>query len=416
MQQELAHRAIHQTAIVLRVNNKYTANLFRGVHLNTVTLLPFFFFAIYSFISLGIVFLLAINVDSIDDHLPGSEEGTHQPGTTVSVIIPCRNEANDIRGCIDSVLNQDYAGLEVIVADGNSEDGTWEILQSYGDRIKIIREGERPTGWTGKNWGAFLGYKESRGEILLFVDGDMVLTRETVSTTVRSMLHENTDLLSLGPKMVMKGFWEKLMLPLFAQFIMLLYMPPLMNRDRGRVAMANGQYMMMKREAYEKCGTHRAIREKIVEDVNLAKLFRKNGMKIRFYWASGYLSTRMYRNRGELWEGVVRDIQGEVGRKYHIHLAGILYLAFTFYLPFWMMYYSIFDGSLLLLAVSSLSLVFVILRMLIFQIGTGSPAYLALLFPVSIGIYLLISMSAFLRAVAGFKVLWKDRKYSMTGD
>ena len=139
-------------------------------------------------------------------------------------------------------------------------------------------------------------------------------------------------------------------------------------------------------------------------------------MKIRFYWASGYLSTRMYRNRGELWEGVVRDIQGEVGRKYHIHLAGILYLAFTFYLPFWMMYYSIFDGSLLLLAVSSLSLVFVILRMLIFQIGTGSPAYLALLFPVSIGIYLLISMSAFLRAVAGFKVLWKDRKYSMTGD
>ena len=160
MQQELAHRAIHQTAIVLRVNNKYTANLFRGVHLNTVTLLLFVFFAIYSFISLGIVFLLAINVDSIDDHLPGSEEGTHQPGTTVSVIIPCRNEANDIRGCIDSVLNQDYTGLEVIVADGNSEDGTWEILQSYGDRIKIIRESERPTGWTGKNWGAFLGYKE----------------------------------------------------------------------------------------------------------------------------------------------------------------------------------------------------------------------------------------------------------------
>ena len=390
-------------------------NLFRHVQLITPEFLLFVFFAVYSFLSLGTVFLLAANVDSIDDHLPETDElMSRLPTKTVSVIIPCRNEADDIRGCIDSVLDQDYSRFEVIVADGNSEDGTWDILQSYGDRIKAIREEERPAGWTGKNWGAYLGYRASIGEILLFVDGDMVLSPETVSKSVMSMSHERADLLSLGPRMVMKGFWEKLMLPLFAQFIMLLYMPPLMNRDRGRRAMANGQYMMMDRKAYEKCGTHRAISGKIVEDVNLAKLFRKNGMKIRFYWASGYLSTRMYRNGGELWEGVVRDIQGEVGRKYHVHLAGILYLVLTFYLPFWMLYFSAAGANFLLLVIALMSITFILLRMLIFQIGTESPAYMALLFPVSIGVYTLISVTAFLRAVGGYTVVWKKRNYSMT--
>ena len=385
------------------------------MQLITPEFLLFVFFAVYSFLSLGTVFLLAANVDSIDDHLPETDElMSRLPTKTVSVIIPCRNEADDIRGCIDSVLDQDYSRFEVIVADGNSEDGTWDILKSYGDRIKAIREEERPAGWTGKNWGAYLGYRASIGEILLFVDGDMVLSPETVSKSVMSMSHERADLLSLGPRMVMKGFWEKLMLPLFAQFIMLLYMPPLMNRDRGRRAMANGQYMMMDRKAYEKCGTHRAISGKIVEDVNLAKLFRKNGMKIRFYWASGYLSTRMYRNGGELWEGVVRDIQGEVGRKYHVHLAGILYLVLTFYLPFWMLYFSAAGANFLLLVIALMSITFILLRMLIFQIGTESPAYMALLFPVSIGVYTLISVTAFLRAVGGYTVVWKKRNYSMT--
>ncbi len=385
------------------------------MQLITPEFLLFVFFAVYSFLSLGTVFLLAANVDSIDDHLPETDElMSRLPMKTVSVIIPCRNEEDDIRGCIDSVLDQDYSRFEVIVADGNSEDGTWDILKSYGDRIKAIREEERPAGWTGKNWGAYLGYRASIGEILLFVDGDMVLSPETVSKSVMSMSHERADLLSLGPRMVMKGFWEKLMLPLFAQFIMLLYMPPLMNRDRGRRAMANGQYMMMDRKAYEKCGTHRAISGKIVEDVNLAKLFRKNGMKIRFYWASGYLSTRMYRNGGELWEGVVRDIQGEVGRKYHVHLAGILYLVLTFYLPFWMLYFSAAGANFLLLVIALMSITFILLRMLIFQIGTESPAYMALLFPVSIGVYTLISVTAFLRAVGGYTVVWKKRNYSMT--
>ena len=378
-------------------------------------LILFVLFAAYSFLSLGAVFLLAINTDGVDEHLPEHNEREYDAHVaSVSVIVPCRNEADGIRNCIDSLLAQDYPFIDIIVADGNSDDGTWDILQSYGDTIRVVREVERPNGWTGKNWGAYLGYSASRGEILLFVDGDMVLSREAVSVSVGSMIHEGADLLSLGPEMVMKGFWERLMLPLFAQFILLLYKPPLMNRDKGRSAMANGQFMMIKRAAYEKCGTHEAIRGKVVEDVNLARLFRNNGLKIRFFWASGYLSTRMYTSFGELWEGIVRDIQGEVGRRYHVHLAGMLYLAFTFYLPFFMLYFSIIGGNSPLSVLALISLAFILLRMLILQVGTESPKYMALLFPLSIGVYLAMSTCAFFRAAKGQNVLWKGRDYSMT--
>ncbi|MBX8642154.1 MAG: glycosyltransferase [Thermoplasmata archaeon] len=372
-------------------------------------------FTVYSFISLGIVYILAINMDNIDRHVsaecfPPASAG----GPKVSMIIPCRNEREDIGKCIESALAQSYRDKEIIVVDGNSEDGTWDAICKYAGRIKALRESERPKGWTGKNWGAYLGYRASDGEILLFVDGDMVLEPDMVTKCVCTMKQEKIDLLSLGPKMVMNGFWEKLMLPLFAQFIMLLYMPPLMNRDRGKWAMANGQFLMARREAYEKSGTHERIRGKIVEDVNLAKMFRASGFRVRFYWASQYLSTRMYRNFAELWEGIVRDIQGEVGRRFHLYLLNALYIVATFYLPVVLALYFAFAGEALLASISAISLIFIVLRMFVFQVGTGSPKWFSLLFPVSMGMYLAMVLAAFSKALRGADVVWKKRHYPIT--
>ena len=372
-------------------------------------------FTVYSFLSLGIVYMLAINMDNIDKHVsaecfpPASADGP-----MVSMIIPCRNEQEDIGKCIESALAQSYPDKEIIVVDGNSEDGTWGVICKYAGRIKALRESERPKGWTGKNWGAYLGYRAADGQTLLFVDGDMVLEPDTVTKCVCTMEQEKIDLLSLGPKMVMNGFWEKLMLPLFAQFIMLLYMPPLMNRDRGKWVMANGQFLMARREAYEKSGTHERIKGKIVEDVNLAKMFRASGFRVRFYWASQYLSTRMYRNFAELWEGIVRDIQGEVGRRFHLYLLNALYIVATFYLPVVFALYFAFAGEALLASISAISLIFIVLRMLVFQVGTDSPKWFSLLFPISMGTYLAMVLTAFSKALRGADVVWKKRHYPIT--
>jgi chlorobactene glucosyltransferase len=369
-------------------------------------------FAAYSFLSLGMVYLLAVNMDNIDRHVSGRDFTSGLAELPlVSIILPVRNERDDIADCIESVIAQDYPRKEVIVVDGNSDDGTWEIVGHYGDKIRSLRESDRPSGWTGKNWGAYLGYRAAKGDILLFVDGDMVLGRGTVSKCVGVMMHEKIDLLSLGPKMVMNGFWEKLMLPLFAQFIMLLYMPPLMNRDRGRWAMANGQFLMAVRDAYEKSGTHEGIRGRIVEDVNLARMFKKNGFRLRFYWASQDLSTRMYRDFVELREGLVRDIQGETGRRYHLYILNVLYILITFYLPLVTFPYFAVTGNALLALISFISVVFILLRMLVFQVGTGSPKWFSLLFPISAGVYMAMVLMAFARALRGEDVIWKKRRY-----
>ncbi|MBX8631562.1 MAG: glycosyltransferase [Thermoplasmata archaeon YP2-bin.285] len=382
--------------------------------LSTLVIIVLSLFALYSFISLGTVYLLAVNTDNLDKHCSGIVRPDDTDNPLVSVIIPCRNESDGIRQCIASVLEQSYRSIEIIVVDGNSDDGTWEIIGEFGDRIQAIREEEKPEGWTGKNWAAYLGYKRSRGSILLFLDGDMVLGRDAVLRSMDSMQTERIDLLSLGPEMEMKSFWERLILPLFAQFIMLLYMPPLMNRDRGRRSMANGQFLMCRREAYEKSGTHEAIKTKIVEDVNLSRKFRENGYRIRFYWASQYLRTRMYRDLGEMWEGLVRDIQGETGRRYHLYLLNMLYIIFTFYFPVWAVIYFSVAGNVLLTLIAAVSIVFVLLRMLVFQVGTGSPNWLALIFPFSTTIYLAMVAAAFARALTGTPVVWKKRHYPMS--
>lgn len=378
--------------------------------MSEVALVLFIIFAVYSFFSLGAIFLLALSLDNLKDrHASAHPVKDERP--LVSIIIPCRNEAQDISACIDSILNQDYGNIQVIAVDGNSTDGTWERLKSYGDRIIQLKEQEAPEGWTGKNWGAYSGYLESKGEYILFTDADMVFSMELVRFAVETIRNEDVGMLTLGPEMKMKSFWERAVLPLFAQVVMLLFLPQLMNRDISRRSMANGQFMLTRRDSYERACTHKGISGSIVEDVALARAFRANGMKVRFYWAGEMLRTRMYTSLGEMKEGIVRDIQASLGREYEYYLLDAIYLALTFFSPFVMLAYAVSVHQLPLLTIALISLIFVILRMLIFQVGTQSPKWYSLIFAVPVAFYLYTVCSAMARAVTGKPVTWKGRHY-----
>lgn len=379
-----------------------------------VALVLFIVFAVYSFFSLGAIFLLVLRLDNLSERneraSPAKEE---KP--LVSVIVPCRNEAEDITGCIESILSQDYPNLQVIAVDGNSTDGTWEKLQSYGDRIAALREEKVPEGWTGKNWGAYTGYVKAEGDYILFTDADMVFGKGLVTQSVETIQDEDVGMLTLGPEMKMKSFWERAVLPLFAQVVMLLFLPQLMNMDIPGWSMANGQFMLTRRDDYERAGTHRGIRGIILEDVGLARAFRRSGLKVRFYWAGGMLATRMYSSLDEMKEGIVRDIQGSIGNGYGFYVFDILYLLLTFFPPYAMIAYAVLLNQMPLLAIAIISLAFVILRMMIFQVGTKSPAWYSIIYPVPVAFYLYAVCSAMARAITGKPVTWKGRHYSTPG-
>lgn len=377
-------------------------------------LVIFLLFAVYSFLSLGAIFILVLDLDNLAErHTRFGRKIDVQP--LVSIIVPCRNEETDICACIDSLLAQDYPLAEIIVVDGESTDGTLEKLQSYGNRIKVLSEPPRPDGWAGKNWGAYTGYLSAKGEYLLFTDADMVMKPDLLSVGMETLVGEGSDMLTLGPKMEMSTFWERIVLPLFAQFVMLLFQPQMMNRDVSDWSIANGQFMLMPRKSYERAGTHRGIAVSIVEDIALAWEFRKRKMRVRFYWAGDYLQTRMYNGPGEMREGIVRDMQASIGRGIGMYIFDVTYLAVTFLSPFAMIAYAAIAQEPVLLSIALLSLALVMLRMLIFQVGTGSHAIYTLIFPIPVGAYIYMICSAFYRSITGKSVLWKGRNYTTPG-
>src|SRR5207245_683098 len=140
-------------------------------------------------------------------------------GPLVSVIIPARNEAENIARCVRSVLTAAYAPFEVIVVDDRSTDGTGDIVDRLtgapeaAGRLRLLRGAELPPGWFGKPWAVVQGYRAARGELLLFTDADTAHTPELLPRTVALLEREQVDLVSLLARQEMVSFWERLVQP-----------------------------------------------------------------------------------------------------------------------------------------------------------------------------------------------------------
>lgn len=225
----------------------------------------------------------------------------------VSFILPVRNQESTAASCVASLLAQEYPGFEVIVVDGHSTDGTLEALEPYGERIKLIEEPPLPPGWVGKVWACHVGYREARGDLLLFTDGDTFHHPSLLKRAVAYMQEENIDLLTLSPNLRTESFWERALLPFFIFLIGLMHRGNWINRPEKRWAIANGQFMLFRRDAYERVGGHQAVRGRVDEDYRLALLVKGMGFRLRMVDARDAFEVRMYRSLREIWNGFVKS-------------------------------------------------------------------------------------------------------------
>ncbi len=237
-------------------------------------------------------------------------------GPFVSVIIPARDEAVNIEACARSVLATAYQPLEVIVVDDGSNDGTPEIVERLArspeaaGRLRLVRGAELPPDWFGKQWALIQGYREARGELLLFVDADTRHHPELVPRTVRALAAERVDLVSVLGRQEMATFWERLVLP--HVFVALASRVGDLRRvNRTRVewdAIASGQYILTTRAAYEAAGTHAAVKRVVVEDMALAQRYVRHHLDIFLTHGDEYLTTRMYRSLAGIIEGWTKNL------------------------------------------------------------------------------------------------------------
>src|SRR5438034_736221 len=235
--------------------------------------------------------------------------GTGSNVPLVSIILPVRNQARTVSDCVRSLVGLEYPDKEIIVVDGGSTDGTRELVQKFSHEITLVDEEPLPVGWVGKNWACHLGYKRSRGELLLFTDGDSVHAIDSLARSVNYLRAENADLVTLAPGAILRSFWERLLQPPIFLLIMILVGGKLVNDDNRLNAIGNGQYMLFRREAYDRIGGHYAVRDKIIEDYSLGIVMLDNSIGVSPLYALMFpLAIIVY-----IFIGIDSTVRGSLG-------------------------------------------------------------------------------------------------------
>ncbi|MGH9494545.1 MAG: glycosyltransferase [Candidatus Sulfotelmatobacter sp.] len=321
-------------------------------------------------------------------------------GPQVSVIIPARNEEASLGACLDSLTDQSGFSFEVIVVNDQSTDRTREIAKS-APGVRVIDADPLRPGWTGKNNAIAAGLGLARCEWILFTDADTIHRPGSLQRAWEEARENQVDMLSYSPEQLAVTFWERATLPVIFAELARQYPPSKVSDPNSPEAAANGQYILVRREAYEAVGGHASVASEILEDVALARAFKAGGFKIRFRYAPDAVRTRMYRNFRQLREGWTKN------------------LAVLFPNPGWLAAESIFLWTLLWVAffvphkfllacvifVVAVACVFVRVKASNFSAGR---TLLGVLFGIPMFAYLLLRSK---RAHAKGSVAWKGRSY-----
>lgn len=238
----------------------------------------------------------------------------HTPGEfpTASILVPARNEARSIEACVRGLLAQDYPDYEVIVLDDESEDATRTILESLAcqaPRLRILIGEPPPQGWLGKHWACHQLAQAACGQLLLFTDADTHCDPSTLSSAVTALRARRLDLLSAIPLQETRTLAEKLLvLPLLWSMMSFFPLPLTRLLHLPGLVVACGQCLLFERRTYESIGGHAAVRDRVLDDVALARLVVSKGMRYELVDGSRHVCCRMYHSFREAWIGLTKNL------------------------------------------------------------------------------------------------------------
>ncbi|MBM4393219.1 MAG: glycosyltransferase, partial [Deltaproteobacteria bacterium] len=226
--------------------------------------------------------------------------------TRLSVCVPARDEAAVIDRLLASLDAQDLDGIEVIVVDDRSTDGTGDIARRH--RCRVIEGTEPPESWLGKNWALQQAVDAATGEVLLFVDADTWHAPGACRSVLATMERLDVDVLVVLGGQRVEGWAERLVQPFFWSLLLSLFDPSRAKDPRyPDDAMGNGQFAAFRREAYLRAGGHEAVRDRIVEDVALVREVKRRGGRYAVRVGPAITATHMYRGLDQLWRGFKKN-------------------------------------------------------------------------------------------------------------
>ena len=342
----------------------------------------------------------------------------------ISICIPARNEEGNIRNCVESALAQDYPNIEVIVLDDRSTDSTLTQLKeiaSRDSRLLPISGSDLPEGWAGKPHALFQASAVARGEWLCFVDSDTFLNPDAISSCYAKALETKADLFTTLTQQVLGSFWEKVVMPLVMTALSVGFSPRKVNDPKRRDAIANGQFILIRRTVYDAIGGHEKVKDQIVEDKAISEQVKWNGYRLIVADGLQVIRTRMYTSLETMWEGWTKNIYLGL----HDHPAMLLLGAFgatlallvALFLPVWPMlgvaWYLQGGGWLAVGIVIEALTVWGVLLLARAQVARKMyiSAWYAWTVPLGAGVFAAMMIASAWKVISGQGVTWRGRKY-----
>ncbi len=332
----------------------------------------------------------------------------------ISAIVPARNEEAVIAACVESLAHQPEIA-EILVVNDQSSDRTAEIVRALTPKyphLRLLETTGLPSGWVGKNNAVWLGAQHATGDWLLFTDADAVHEKNSVLQALQIAAKSNAALVSFSPEQIMGTWYEKALIPFVYGRLNRNFPFDEINDPRNGAAAANGQFILIRRDAYNAVGGHASIAGEVLEDVALAKLVKRAGYPIWFGSGKGFVRVRMYRSFSAMWAGWKKNLYllegGTPAEVYKQILAECAFLLGPLALSFLVIYkwhrfdFAIFLGLFFLLLTHAMH--FQALRRNHF-----SATFFAYLIPGSL-LYIAVLWASY-RCHSRGKLEWKGREY-----
>ena len=339
----------------------------------------------------------------LEDNCHGKNEGSH-----VSVIIPVRNEEETIPLLLKSLTNQkECESMEIIVVDDNSTDNTANVVKEYMKKyknIKYIRVDKIPHGWMPKPYLYYTGYRSSNGDVLFFIDGDTWIKSKDLLLRVTNTILQTNGIVSLFPIFMCRTIRCKLVETLLTTFSHAFMGFNRVYNKNKKLAWYYGCCWGIKKKLYEELGTHKVVKDSIVEDRDFAEHVKRNGYDIKIIHTSGNVITKWYDEIHDTIDVLARVLRRH-GAKKSRALLGAFLVFLGYYLPIITLVYGIVYGFQILTVLGIIQYTLLVINHVYgAELNRYSKLY-SIVSPI-LGIILSIGL---LKAALSKKVYWKNR-------
>jgi chlorobactene glucosyltransferase len=382
-------------------------------------------FLLYQYIVAAILLVVMINFiinnllfkNTANYRIP---ESFLEKNPLVSILIPARNEEKNIGRCLNSLIRQDYANIEILVLDDNSNDRTLHIVQRFckkDSRIRLYHGKPLAKGWLGKSYACQQLSEYARGEFLLFVDADTLHFGDSVSSSLACLIKFRLDALSVFAKQIMVTIHERMMVPA-GNFMIMGFLPlSLIRKTRSPLfCTAIGQFMLFKKDVYQAIGGHGSVKSEILEDVLIAKQVKRCGYRFMIFDGRNNLYCRMYHNFREVVQGYTKVLFSAFDYRLAMISIAFISVAAIHLAPFIMLSLALlFSWPQAVTNVIFLQVIMVMLTKIILAIRFRMRAIDVILHPLSVIYLLSIAVNSVFQYRYNIGVCWKGRTYNVSG-